>query len=822
MKKISWNNIVPHLVAVVVFLLVAVVYCSPALQGKVLQQSDVVHWKGMAQSSFEYKETHGHFPLWINSMFGGMPGYTIAMDSENPVSIGIFHKIFTLFLPEPISFFFLLCIGFYFLTQVFKVDYRLGILGALGYAYASFIPIIVTVGHVTQVLAMGYVPAMLGAMFLVFQKKYWSGAALSTLFASLLISMNHPQITYYLLLTAVFVVIVYGIQWIREKEIKHMLVSAGILLGASVVALCINMITLATTYDYSKATMRGGSEIIDTATNGTKKSTGLPIDYAFNWSYSPTETFTLLVPDVYGGGSSGGELDNTSAIAKQLSQAGVPEEQLGDYAAQFPTYWGQQPNTAGPVYLGAAFFLLFIFGLFYLKGKDRWWVLAACVLGIVMSWGKNFMAVNEFLFNYLPFYNKFRAPSMSLVIPQLLFPFLGVLALQQLFVHETNKAAAFDQLKKAGYAIAAFFLIAVMLYLSFDYTGENDKMILSQMTGGNEEATKSFVNALKSDRQSLFGKDLLRSLFFAGTVMLLLWAFIKNKIKTGYAMMGIVLLASVDLLAAGRRFLNANSFQEPVELDANYFTPSQADQVIMQDTGYYRVFNLTQDVFNDALTSYFHNSVGGYHPAKLSITEDLLNYQLRKQPLNIQVLNMLNTKYVIVPGPQNQPVVQQNPEALGPCWFVKSIDFEKGPNEAMQRISNFSPRDTAIVEESFKAAIPFMPVADSIASIRLIKNDNDIVTYQSSAATNQFAVFSEIYYASGWKAYIDDKEAPIVKTNYVLRGLAVPAGNHTIRFEFRPASYYDSSKFAIAGSAIAWLVIIAALVHWYRKQPLAA
>jgi hypothetical protein len=822
MKSISWNKIYPHLIAVGIFLVVAVFYCKPALQGKVLQQQDLQQWKGMAESSFKYKETHGHFPLWVNSMFGGMPGFQIAMSSSNPISPGYLNGLFNLFLPAPFSFFFLMCVSFYFLTQVFKIDYRLGILASLAYAYASFSSIIVAVGHITQVQAMGYVPAMLASVFLVFQKRYWWGAALSSLFACLLISMNHLQITYYFAIAAAFAFVAYLIHWIKRKEYKHIIITCCILAFAALTGIATNMVTIATTYDFAKATMRGGSTTIDTATNKVEQSPGLPIDYAFNWSYGQAETFSLLVPDVYGGSSDWSQLGASSHLAKEAIDKGVPDDQAAQFAAQFPTYWGAQPSTAGPVYLGAVICFLFVFGLIYLKGFDKWWIGAACLLAILMAWGRNFMGFNEFLFNHLPMYNKFRAPTMSLFIPQLLFPLLAVISLQHLIFEEKDKVFAQKKLKIAGYAMLGIFVIVGMLYMSFNYKGGNDDRIVSaltQMTQNNKDVANSFYNALKQDRQSLFGSDLIRSVFFAGAAFLLVWLFIKSKLKPSFIIIGLLLLSSIDLLAEGRRYLNDDSFTEPENIDESFFKPSQADAQIMRDTGYYRVFNATTDYFNDALTSYFHNSVGGYSPVKLGIVEDLLNFQLRKQPPNMQVLNMLNVKYFIVPSQQGQPMAQQNPNALGPCWFVKGIDYKKGPAEIMKAMNNFDPKDTALVEEASKNKIPFQPVADSSASIRLVKNDNDVITYQSSSTTNQFAVFSEIYYTrEGWKAYIDDKEAPIVQTNYVLRGLAVPAGNHTIRFEFKPDSYYQSSKFAMIGSALIWLAIIGAVVRTYMRR----
>jgi len=754
-------------------------------------------------------------------MFGGMPGFQIAMESSNPISLGFLNSVLTLFLPVPFSFFFLLCVSFYFLTQVIKIDYRLGILASIAYAYASFSSIIVAVGHVTQVQAMGYVPALLASVFLVFQKKYWWGGALSGVFACLLIAMNHLQITYYFLLVAAFAFIAYLIQWIKNKEYKHIIITCCVLGAAGIAGVATNSVRMATTYDFAQATMRGGSNTIDTATNKVEKSPGLPIDYAFGWSYGQAETFSLLVPDVYGGSSDWSELGAGSHLAKEAVDKGVPDDQAEQFASNFPTYWGAQPSTAGPVYLGAVICFLFIFGLIYLKNIDKWWIAAICLLAILMAWGRNFMGFNEFLFNHLPMYNKFRAPTMSLFIPQLLFPLLSGMALQKLFFEERDKISAQKSLKTAGYIMLGIFVIVGMFYMSFDYKGESDGRItnvLNQMTQGNTEVANSFYNALKQDRQSLFGSDLLRSLFFAGAAFLLLWLFIKNKLKTSYALIGLLLLSSIDLIAEGRRYLNSDSFTDKETIDENFFKPSAANAQIMRDTGYYRVFNATADYFNDALTSYFHNSVGGYSPVKLSIVEDLLNFQLRKNPPNIQVLNMLNAKYFIVPGQQGQPVAQQNPNALGPAWFVKAIEYKKGPAEVMKAMDNFDPGDTALVEESSKSKIPFEPVPDSSAVIRLVKNDNDVITYESSSNTNQFAVFSEIYYDRGWKAYLDNKEVPILQVNYVLRGLAIPAGNHNVRFEFKPASYYESEKFAVIGSALIWLALIGAIVQEYRKK----
>lgn len=819
--KINWSKVTPHLIAIAIFLVVALIYCKPALQGKVLQQGDIIHWKGMAENSFKYKETHGHFPLWTNGMFSGMPAFQIAQDPSNPFNLIYLHKVFSLFLGKPFQFFFLLCLGFYFLSQVYKVDYRIGIAGALAYAYASFSPILVVAGHESQVLVMAYMPALLGAVLLVYQKKYWVGAALTALFTSLFIALNHLQVTYYFLIVACFMTLYYVIKWVREKEYKHLVKSLVIVGIMGIIGVASNMVILATTYDFSKATMRNGVLNLD-SNNTSTKTTGLPVDYAFRWSFQKSEVLSMLVPDIYGGVSSGGNgLDKNSHFAKLATQSGVPEDQAVQLASSMPTYWGEQPFTSGPVYLGAIICFLFVFGMIYLKRKDKWWILAASVLAIMMSWGRFFPEFNNFLFNYLPFYNKFRVPTYTLIIPQLLFSLLSIVVLQQLFFSEKDKTYVWKKLKVSGLVMIGVFLLAAMFYSSFTYESSTDGSTinyLSQLTGGNKDVANNFYNALKQDRQSLFGSDIIRSLIFIALAFGCIWLYIKDKLKASYAMLAVLLLSSIDILAVGRRYLNDEKFQTKEDQQAQSFTPSAADQQILQDTGYYRVLNLTADVFNDAMTSYFHNSIGGYNPAKLAIYQDLITYQLSGK-LNINVLNMLNTKYVINRGQQGQAEVQINPGNLGPCWFVKQVAYVKDDAAAMRALDNNNSADTAIVEEAEKGKILFAPALDSTASIHLIKNDNDVITYSSKSNANQFAVFSEIYYDRGWKAYIDDKETPIVRTDYVLRGLAVPAGTHNIRFEFKPASFYNSVIIAIVASAIIWLLLaVAAFVQVKNKS----
>jgi hypothetical protein len=824
MKKFQWKSLLPHAIAVAIFVVVSVIYCKPALEGKVLMQTDVIHWKGMAQDLVQYKEKTGHFPLWNNNLFGGMPAFQIAMESNNPASVGFLHTIFMLGLPKPIGFFFLLCISFYFLSQVVGTNSWLGIMGGIAYAFATYSPVVIIAGHETKLLAMGYLPAVMGALWLIYQRKYLWGVALTALFSGLLIGMNHLQVTYYFLFLAAIMSITFAIQWIKEKDFKHLFIAFSLAIVGGAIGAGSNLVGLATTSDFSKATMRGGSSLDTSAikSNKTQKTSGLNTQYAFYYgSYGPSETFSFIVPGIYGG-SSGGELTSESNFGKLALEKGIPEEQVSQFTSSISTYWGPQPMTSGPVYFGAVICFLFVFGMVYLKTWHRWWILTVCILSILLSWGSNFAGFNEFVFNNLPLYNKFRAPSIILILPQLLFPLLSIMALQQFLFVETDKKSAIEKIKLAAYISGGIFALLAFFYISFSYSSAGDvnlKGYLGQIFKGNQDEVTAFFNALKEDRKALFGKDLIRSLVLVIGALTLIWLYAQNKIKQSYVLAGLVLISSIDLISVGKRYLNDNSFQEQESVNDALYKASPVDLAIMKDSSNPRVLNTTVgSYFNDATTAYHHRDVGGYSPVKLSIYEDLLNFQLKKTPINKSVLDMMNMKYVIIQDPQNgQLALQMNPQALGNVWFVKHLNFVNEPLGVMKAMDQFDPKDTAIIEAGSKKDIAFEPVADSTAIIRLIKNENDLITYESSATTNQFAVFSEIYYNRGWKAFIDDKESTVIQTNYVLRGLAIPAGKHQIRFEFKPASYYESKKAATVSSALIWVLLIAAVVGSFRK-----
>lgn len=831
MKKTIWNKVAPHLLAIGIFLVVALIYCKPTLDGKVLQQMDVTQWKGMAQNSFAYKEKHGHFPLWSNGIFSGMPAFQITSVGSNPVSIGYVHQVLTLNLPKPISFFFLACVCFYLLSQVIGVRVAIGIAGALSYAYATYNPIIVAVGHDTKMQAIAYLPAFLAGLWMLYERRnYWMGTALIALFTALLVASNHLQITYYALILALIMSIGFGIQWIRAKDWKHLSRSAGLVIVAAALGVMVNAVTLFTTYSYSKATIRGGSELAEN--KGVVTKTGLSKDYALSYSMYPSESLVMMFPHIYGGSSDNRQVAEDKSKALEALQQMPP--QLAQQLVNFPYYWGGiTEGTSGPPYAGAIICFLAILGFFLIDKKHAVWILATIILTLFMSWGKYFEGFTGILLNALPLYNKFRAPSMILVIPTLLLCTMAIMALQTIST-TTDSKEIFKKFRNGLFFTGGIFLVALVVYFSGDFSSESsDGFLLKQVSSikdaqqkeAMEAPIRSFVNGLREDRKDLFLGSLFRSLAFIVVAAGLCWLLIKNKIKPVIAIAVIGLFAFVDVMMIDVKYFNAENYQDGDEYKS-VFEPSPIDQEILKDTSYYRVLDLTPGIsgaFNSgALTAYFHKAVGGYHPAKLSIYQDIIEKQLFNFPDCAPVLNMLNAKYIILPPmKQGENVsLQTNPDALGAAWFVKNLSAKKTNAEIMTALTYLHPKDTALVVEKDMAALGSVAtMADSTASISLLYNDNDIIEYKSHAASAGFAVFSEVYYADGWVATIDDKETPIVRTNYVLRGLAIPAGDHRIKFEFKPASFYNSSKAGILSSVFIWLLLIAAFIKAYKTKP---
>jgi hypothetical protein len=828
----------PHLIAIAVFLIVAVVYCRPALEGKVVGQSDVEQWKAMSQQSYEYKAKYGHFPLWTESAFCGMPGYTIAIDAQTAVHYGYLLNVLTMGLPQPINFFFLACVCFYILMAVLRVNPWVGVLAALAYAYCSYDPVIIVTGHVTKMQAIGLAPGVIAGLMLLFRRQYIWGAFLLAFFFAAQLGTQHLQIVYYTVMTMGLLTLCYAIFSIKEGKFKEMAIGLGVAAVAAGIGFGTSVGSNLPLQEYTKETMRGGRTELTTANNKMEGKGGLSKDYAFDWSYGIAETLTLAVPDIYGGGAGAkNEIGDNSRLAdKMASDLNIPEDTGLQFANGY-AYWGAQPFTEGTVYLGAVICFLCIFGLVMLKGWPKWWLLSTIVVGIVLAWGKNFSSLNFFLFDHFPFYNKFRAPSTALFLPQLAAPILVALGLNQLLNSGEDAAVLWKKFKLASYITGGLIVLLIGFYFSASYQGKNDGELkerftqiklqqLSQARQSGPDAQQQasgiasgLIKALEQDRQSIAGSDLLRTIILIAVAGTVLGFFIRKKIKPVILLATLAVLSTYDLLAVSARYLNQESFIDPADFQSS-LTPTAADQQINADPDKnFRVVDQSsqQPFWENARASYFHNSLGGYSAGKLGLYQDLIDNQLQKG--NMQVYNMLNARYFIQQDQRSgQPVARMNPAAFGPCWLVKDIHYVKDGNEEMKALDSINVRDTAIVQQQFASKIAAAPVPDSTASIHLLENLNDKVDYKFSAHSNQFAVFSEIYYDKGWDAYVDGKKADYVRTDYCLRGMAIPAGDHTVEFRFEPHSYKVGMMMTTWFNLFIYLLLIAGLVMEWRKR----
>lgn len=813
MKSTWLKAFLPHIAAVVIFVGLALAFCSPVLEGKQLFQSDMMHFEGMSKEAWDYYKATGDLPMWTNSMFGGMPSYVI-FTGPSTNRIGVLNKALTLWLPNPADMFFVLMLGMYIFLAVVDVKYWIRIMGAIAYGFATFTVVSIDAGHITKVMSMAYMAPVLAGMILAYRGRYVAGACLTALAAAVQIYANHPQITYYTLLMAICLAVAAGINAFREKQLPAFIKASVLLAIAGVLAVLPAMDNLLIMKEYTKYTIRGSqSELtLNQQDQEHKKSGGLDIKYAFQWSYGKGETFTLLLPHLVGG-SSNDKLSTRSHTYRTLTEIGIPPAKAEEAvnSASWQLYWGAQPFTQGPAYIGAIICFLFVLSLFIIKSWHKWWLVAATIVGIVLSWGDNFPEVNNFLFYHLPLYSKFRAPTMALVIPQVSMVILACWALQELIYGHQPKALLQQHLKLALFVTGGLvILLGLIGSFLYPFAGPGDNALLArytQMLGGEIPAAK-LLGALKQDRSALLRADGIRALILILIAFAAMWYFLKGKMKAVIAVAIITVAVLFDSFQVDKSYMSEDSFSEaPL---ADFITPSPADEQILKDKDpYYRVFNLTTNPFLDANTSYFHKSVGGQSPAKLWIYEDLIEHQLTKN--NKAVLNMLNTKYFIVPDQKTgQPVAQLNPGALGNAWFVKAINWVPDANTEMQTLDHFNPKDTAVIDKRFQPVTgTFAPVADSNASIVLTKYGLNQLQYTSQNTSEGLGVFSEIYYPAGWKAFIDQKPVDIIRVDYALRGLKIPAGKHDITFKFEPATFFLGRKIAAISS---WFLLIAVAI----------
>ncbi|MEE0883148.1 MAG: YfhO family protein [Bacteroidales bacterium] len=851
------KKILPHIIAVVAFIVVSLVFFSPVMEGKKLFQSDMAQFDGASKELHDYEKASGEGANWANAMFSGMPSYQIAFPQSNNIFNTIAPPLTLWNRSFDAGIFFIMMLGFYVFMCSMGAKPLISAFSALIYALGSYNVIIITVGHITKAWAMAMIAPILAGMILVFKRKYISGIIIFTLSLGLQIYFNHIQITYYTLIAALILGITYLIYAIKEKQIKNFAISCGALIIAAVIAVMPNSSHLALNAEYAKHTMRGGSELTIKANDNTNNNEkGLTIDYAYAWSYGVGETLTMLIPDFRGGGSSDNRWESLAENRLQEIQSTQPAQashpQINQVVNQYAgsTYWGEQPFTAGTVYFGAIVIFLSLLGFLLIKGAERWWLLFATIVSILMSWGSNFMILNEFLFNHLPLYNKFRTPSMILVIANVTLVITAFLGLKEFFNKEIENKKKTRALYISGGIIGGFCLLCALLPDLFaSFTSSQDSVFETML--GN-----SFIQALYEDRKSAFTSDALRSFIFIAIAFVSLFLFAKDKLKKEIIVIVIIGIASViDLWQVDKRYISNENYKKTYELEIQS-TPAletiKAD-VEAKNINHYRVYNMAVNTFNDASTSFYVPSIGGYHGAKLQRYQDIISfhltnpnyvqkdlndtsllktnqirqffytYQQQIKCPNLQVLNMLDTKYFILPLGQEGGTAIENPEACGAAWFVENIKTVNTADEEILALNDFNPQHTAILNKEFASQLQNKDFsnADQQATITLQESPNknpDLKIYKTKSTTAQLCVFSEIYYKDGWKAYIDGKEAPILRANYVLRALEVPAGEHTIELRCEPDTLKTFNIINLIGSILIVVFLIGAIALPFIKK----
>ena len=799
---IGINNLKSHALVITLFALISFAYFSPLLEGKRIDGHDVKTWIGMSKEISDFREKTGDEALWTNSLFSGMPAYQISVKYGSNL-VKYVDKVISLGFPRPANLLFLYLLGFYLLLVSLNVDYRIAALGAFAYAFSSYFFIIIQAGHMTKAHAIAYLPMVVAAVLYTYRGKMLLGAVLTSLAVALQIYANHYQITYYLILILLFVGFSQFYKSFKNKDFPSFLKRTGVLLFAALLAAGTSYTRLKTTMDYGKETTRGKSELTNDIDNKTK---GLDKDYATQWSYGISESMTLLIPNFHGGSSM------TSVLSLEDSQTleflrKFRNKKLAN-ALQFKagSYWGDQPIVSGPTYVGAIVFFFFILGLLIIKSEYRIWLLLATILSLMLAWGKNFMPLTEFFLEHFPGYNKFRAVSMILVIAEFTIPLLAFLALNS-FLNSEDKQNSISKLKQAFYitgGITLFFALFPTMFL--DFLSEKD---LTPISSG-VKTPDGFLDGLIADRSSLLSSDAWRSFIYILLSFGVLFAFIKEKLNKKYAILLVSLLVVTDMWNVNKRYLNEEHFVRKNKVK-NPYKPTQADNFILKDKDpNFRVFNQSVSTFNDASTSYFHKSIGGYHGAKLKRYQELIEFHISKG--NMNVLNMLNTKYFITQNGR----AQLNTGALGNAWFVNNIEVVNNADQEIAALTNFNPSEKLIVDQRFSENL--IDLNDSFSgTINLDSYKPNYLKYNSNSSNDGLAVFSEIYYSDGWNAYIDGEKSEHFRANYVLRAMKIPAGNHIIEFKFEPSSYLNGEKISLASSISLLLLLFLALFKEYKS-----
>jgi len=797
------QKILPYTIAILLFIIVALFYFHPVLKGQKLAQSDITQFTGMAKEIKDYRLENKAEPYWTGTSFSGMPAYQIS--AYYPYDIVRSLDKLLRFLPRPADYTFLYFLSFFILMLAIKVPWRLAVLGALGFGFSTYLIIIFIPGHNAKAHAIAYMPLVLAGVLYVFQKRYILGFFLTGLAMALEVYANHIQMTYYL----GFCLLIYGvvelIYAVKEKEYFRFIKQTVVILTAVILGIGANAPRLMAMKEYTDYSTRGTSYLTVNADGTPKeKNQGLDKNYITQYSYSKLETFNLFIPKFMGGGTVE-ELDKSSNFYQVIEKT-AGKKVADEYSKQVFTYWGDQPIIEAPAYIGAVICFLFFLGLFLVKGRLKEWLVAATLFSILLSWGKNFDSLTNLFIDYVPLYNKFRAVSSIQIIAELCVPILAVLGLKDFFSTKKSLASKKEALQKALYTFSGLIILGFLLAHSFStFEGLRD---------ASYKDLPGLLDAVIADRKWMLLSDTLKTLLFVVLTFVTLWFTLKNKLKQRTAILVLAVFVLVDLLTVNKRYLNDSNFTSSRKVDKP-FVATNVDKQIVKDTTHYRVANFSVDPMQDASTSYFHHSIGGYHAAKMLRYKELFDYQIAKN--NMNVLNMLNTKYFIVPGKNNQLQVQQNSDHYGNAWFVNEVVLVNSADQEIQILDTLDLKNKAVIDTSFfdiNNNLNFK--RDSTAVISLDSYKVNELSYSTSAKSNQFAVFSEIYYKEGWNAYVDGNLITHYRVNYVLRGLEIPAGNHKIVFKFEPTVIQRGSIISLSSYALLVLISLGCLM--YKKK----
>ena len=824
----TFKRILPDLVAVVVFAVISFAYFCPAVtEGRILSQHDSVAGIGAGQEGKEYLERTGERTRWTNSIFGGMPTYQMAPSYESTDLLKGIENLYHLYLPTYVWYVFVMLLGFYILLRAFNFKVWMAGLGAIIWAFSSYFFIIIAAGHIWKFITLAYIPPTIAGMVLCYRGKYLLGGLVTALFVALQISSNHVQMSYYFLFVMLFMAIAYGVQAYQQKAMASFGKSTGVLVMAGILGICINLSNLYHTYEYSKESMRGKSELVK-KNSANQTGSGLERDYITQWSYGIGETFSLMVPNVKGGASV-----PLAANEKAMEKA---NPMYGSIYSQLGQYWGEQPGTSGPVYVGAFVMFLFVLGLFIVKGPMKWALLAATVFSILLSWGKNFMSLTDFFIDYVPMYNKFRAVSSILVIAEFTIPLLAMLALKKVvdspIIMKERKKEFLISLGLTGGLSLLFAVMPKVFFPSYVSTME-----MNALQGIPADQLVPLLANLEEVRMSLFTSDAWRSFFIILIGAGLVWAYGMGKLKQTALIGALAVLCLVDMWDVNKRYLYDEQFVEK-QVQTQSFQQTETDKLILQDEALdYRVLNLASNTFNENNTAYWHKSVGGYHAAKLRRYQEMIEEHISGEmsalfkavadtggdmeslnPADFPVLNMLNTRYFIFPLQGGQTAPLYNPFALGNAWFVDEVQYVANANEEIEAIHDLDPQQTAVVDKKFEDVVKPLP-SDSTATIELVAYEPNYLKYEVSSDKGGTVIFSEIYYP-GWKSTIDGQEVPHGRADYILRAMNVPAGKHVVEFRFDPTSLHVTENIAfIALGLLALLAVVVAVlkIKAYRK-----